>query len=273
MGTDIEKFFKDEGYTFLTKPAKEQKIHFKNFVYTDEFKKYSIRRKSYYTDYYSKLKKDLYGILKSSENKFQKNGRRKILDGGNKEGIALAILAMRNQLFDQAQYSNMEKAYKAGYDIPEKIIGVKLTDDDRTDHTDISKSNDEFRADIDRFIINLSERIDKIIGEHEEKQEKGMGWTWVALSAALFAAIDAMEYRIGYIAIEPFRLSYRLGAVHGIVKAANKKGITIKKWLWETTSANPCENCLALDGTEVTMEEAERFLHPNCQCTLTIIVE
>jgi hypothetical protein len=180
---------------------------------------------------------------------------------------------MRNQLFDQAQYSNMEKAYKSGYDIPEKIIGVKLTDEDRTDNTDISKSKEEFKADIDRFIINLSERIDKIISEHEEKQEKGMGWTWAALSAALFATIDAMEYRIGYIAIEPFRLSYRLGAVHGIVKAAKKKGITIKKWLWETTSTNPCENCLALDGTEITMEEAERFLHPNCQCTLTIIVE
>jgi len=274
MVTDITKFFnKESGSTFQKKPAKEQKIHFDSFNYTDEFKKHSDRRKSFYTKYYSNLKKELRTVLNLSEREYNKGNRKKVMSGDNKEGIALAILAMRNQLFEQAQYSNMEKAYKSGYDIPENKIGVKLTNEDRTDIAAISKVKDEFRSDVDRFVTDMADRIDKIVDQHEEKEENGINWTWIALGVALFAAVDAMEYRMGYIAVEPFRLSFRAGAIHGIVKATKKNGLKVQKWLWETTSVKPCERCQSIDGTEVTLEQAERFLHPNCKCTLTIVVK
>ena len=273
MGTNISEFFTEEyGDIFQRDNVKEEKIRFKSFVYPEEFKKYSTRRKSLYTDSYSKLKKELRDILNTSENQFRKKNRRKIITGDNKEGIALAMLAMRNKLFEQAQYSNMEKSYKSGYDIPEKVLGVKFTRDERADSAAIRNAKEEFESDVDRFIADMAERVDGIIDKHEEKKEKGINWTWVALGTALFAAVDAMEYRMGYIAVEPFRLSFRAGAVHGIVKGMKKKDLKIKKWIWETTSVKPCENCQAIDGTAVTLEQAERFLHPNCKCTLTLIV-
>jgi len=272
MATDIRQFF-DKEYRDILKnaPAKSQKIRLKSLVYTDEFEKHGVKRKSFYTNFYSTFKKNMSSVLSVSEREYSGDNRKNLLSNDNKDGIVQAMLAMRNKLFEKAQYSNMEKAYKAGYDVPQKALGIEFDKNDVIDNTTVVKLKEEFMSDVDRFIYDLAERIDKIVDENDEKKKKN-GWKWVALSAALFAAVDAMEYRLGYIAIEPFRLAFRTGAMHGILKGTKKKDLKIQKFIWETTSTKPCENCLALDGTEVTKQQAERFLHPNCHCTLTLIV-
>lgn len=270
MGTDIKLLLEqDYGYCFSLKD--EQRIKIPSLVYGHELQHYSTKRRSFYVNFFEKLKRDLSDILNISESDYKK-GSKKLVSEYSKESIAMAMLAMRGQLIKEAQYDNMEKVYKMGYDIPSKIFNEEISEEERSNERRIIQIKDDFDNDIDRFIGDLADNVDDIIDRYEFKSKNNSEWTWAALMVAVFGGVSALEYRLRLISIEPFRLAYRYGALDGVNKVLEKKGLKVQRYLWEATGADPCDECTALDGTEVSWEKVQQFAHPNCQCTITLIV-
>jgi hypothetical protein len=268
--TDINIFFTDD-LLKLQKEIESEIFRFDSFIYPAIFEEMAKERKEKYIKIFTGIKPKIEKILKDAEKGYDKTAR-VLLDYNNKENIAMAILAMRNQLIEHSNIDKIDNAYMNGYDIPQKNMGYQLESKDINDKKAIEKLKNEYRDDIDRFIEDFSQKIDGISDQYDNKKKKGLKWTWIALIAALFGSVDSLNYRLSLISKEPFRKSFRRGAVHGIGKIVNKKEKKIIRIVWETTGINPCENCQAMDGREISLEEAESYLHPNCSCTLQVVI-
>lgn len=267
MKTDMKILLQQEyGYTFAKEST--QKIIIPSMIYGPELEKFGIKRKSLYMSYFQKMKKDVGNILGDSEKEFSST---KKVSEFSRESIAMAILAMRNQLHKQAQIENMQAIYKMGYDIPTKILNESL-DEERNNNSRLRQIKEEYELDIDSFIEDLAERVDSEIDEFEYKIKKDINMEWTALMTAVYGGVIAYEYRLRLIAQEPFKNAYRLGILDGMNRGIEKKNLILQKYIWEATGPNPCDNCIALDGTEVSWDKAQSFLHPNCHCSISIIV-
>jgi molecular chaperone GrpE (heat shock protein) len=271
--TNIELFFKDD-LLKLEQDSKFEDYIFSSVVYPKIFEDLAKKRKEKYIKIFNGIKSKIEKILKNAENGFNKTAK-VLIDSKNKESIALAILAMRNELIDNKN-SNIDligDSYKSGHEIPQKVMNYKLEEKDIINDKVINLLKEYYKNDINKFIEDFSERIDNISDEYDKKRRKNINWTWAALLAAILGVSDSLNYRLSLIAKEPFRKAFKMGIVNGIEKIVDKQNKKIVKILWQTTGDNPCENCQSLDGQEISLEEAEGYLHPNCSCTLRVIVK
>ena len=270
--TNIELFFKDD----LLKLEKESKFEtyiFNSVVYPEIFEDLAKERKEKYIKIFNGIKSKIEKILKNAENGFDRTAK-VLINSENKESIALAILAMRNELIDNKN-SNMNlmgDTYKSGYEISQKVMKYKLEEKDIGNDKVINLLKEYYENDINKFIEDFSERIDSISDVYDKKNKKNINWTWIALLAAILGVSDSLNYRLSLIAKEPFRKAFKMGIIHGAKKIVDIQNKKIVKIIWQTTGENPCEDCQALDGQEISIEEAEGYLHPNCSCTLKIVV-
>lgn len=271
--TNIELFFKDD----LLKLEKESKFEtyiFNSVVYPEIFEDLAKERKEKYIKIFNGIKSKIEKILKNAENGFDRTAK-VLINSENKESIALAILAMRNELIDNKN-SNMNlmgDTYKSGYEISQKVMKYKLEEKDIGNDKVVNLLKEYYENDINKFIEDFSERIDSISDIYDKKNKKNINWTWAALLAAILGVSDSLNYRLSLIAKEPFRKAFKMGIIHGAKKIVDIQNKKIVKIIWQTTGENPCESCQALDGQEIAIEEAESYLHPNCSCTLKIVVK
>jgi hypothetical protein len=270
---DIISFFKND-IIRLEKESNLSEYRLGTFLYPAVFEDMAREREEKYIKIFNNIKNRIEKIIKDAERGYDKTATI-LLNDNDKESIALAILGMRNELLNDnnSNINLIGDSYKSGHTIPQKVIGYQLTEEDIVGNKRVIESlREEFIGDIDRFIEDFSNKIDNISDDYDNKVKNGSLWTWSALLLLLLNVHKSLYYRLSLISKEPFRKAYRKGMIHGAEKIVEKQGMEIVSILWETTGTNPCENCQSLDGQEISLKEAESFLHPNCACTLRIIV-
>jgi hypothetical protein len=272
MSTNIETFFKKDLIRF-EKESNFETYVFNSVVYPKIFEDMAKKRKEKYIKIFSGIKPKIEKIIKDAEIGFDKTAKH-LLIGKNKEDIAIAILAMRNELINNKN-SNIDligDPYISGQSESSKVMKYKLEEKKMVNNKVVDFLKEEYKEDINRFIEDFSEKIDNISDIFDKKKNKGINWNWVMLLTSIIAAIDSYEYRLSLISTEPFRKAFKLGIIHGIEKVVEEQNREIVNVIWQTTGDNPCEDCQALDGQEISISEAESYLHPNCSCTLRVVV-
>lgn len=273
MTTDIEIFFKKDLVRFEKEPNFETYV-FNSVVYPKIFEDMAKKRKEKYIKIFGGIKPKIEKVIKDAEIGFDKTAKH-LLVGKHKEDIAMAILAMRNELINHKN-SNLNligDPYISGQSESSKIMKYKLEEKKMVNEKVVDFLKEEYEEDINRFIEDFSEKIDNISDIFDKKKKNGINWNWVMLLAAILGTINSYEYRLSLIAIEPFRKAFKLGIVHGIEKIVEEQNKEIVNVIWQTTGDNPCEECQALDGQEISISEAEGYLHPHCSCSLRIVVK
>jgi phage portal protein BeeE len=81
------------------------------------------------------------------------------------------------------------------------------------------------------------------------------GWTRAQLTGELRNLLDVEKWRIDRLAVTETNRSQGLASVDAMEQIQAETGYKIRK-VWNTSGANPCEFCLALDGKTVGVEDA-----------------
>lgn len=271
--TNIELFFKDDLLN-IDKESKYDTYSFDSVVYPKVFEDMSKKRTEKYTEILNSIKGRISQVVKDAELDFNKKSK-KIFSNKNKDDIAEDLMFLRNRFIDNknSEINFIGDSYISGQNESAKVMNVSIDEKDLYNESVVIALKDEFEEDINNFIEDFSNKIDNVLDNFDKKNREGISWTWVIVLSMLLNIVSSLEYRITLIAKEPFRKAFKLGVVHGIEKIIEKENREIISIMWYTTGHNPCENCKSLDGQEISIQEAESFVHPNCSCTLRIVVK
>lgn len=271
--TNIELFFKDDLLN-IDKESKYKTYSFDSVVYPKVFEDMSKKRIEKYVEILNSIKDKFAEVVKGAELDFNKKSRN-LFSNKNKDNIAEEIISLRSKFIDNknSEINLIGDSYISGQNESAKVMNINIDENELYSEDIIERIKNEYEEDVNSFIEDFSNKIDVTLDNFDKKNRDGISWTWVIILSALFNIISSLEYRISLIAKEPFRKAFKLGVVHGIEKIVRKENIEIKSVMWYTTGHNPCEACKSLDGQEISIKEAESFVHPNCSCTLRIVVK
>lgn len=271
--TNIELFFKDDLLN-IDKESKYKTYSFDSVVYPKVFEDMSKKRSEKYIEILNSIKNKIAKIVKDAELDYNKKSR-SLFSNKNKDNIAEEIISLRNKFLDNknSDINLIGDSYVSGQNESAKVMNNSIDEKELYNETVISRIKDEYEEDINNFIDDFANKIDIALDNFDKKNREGISWTWVIILSMLFNIISSLEYRVTLIAKEPFRKAFKLGIVHGIEKIIEKENREIVSVMWYTTGHNPCEDCKSLDGQEISIQEAESYVHPNCSCTLRVIVK
>jgi hypothetical protein len=271
--TNIELFFKGD-LLDIEKESKYDTYSFDSVVYPKVFEDMSAKRAKKYVEILDSIKSKIDKVVKDAELGFNKKSRN-LLSNKNKNDIAEEIILLRNEFIDNknSEIDLIGDSYVSGQNESAKVMNSIIDEKDLYNESVVIALKDEFEEDVNNFIEDFSNKIDNVLDNFDKKNRERISWTWVIVLSMLLNIVSSLEYRIALIAKEPFRKAFKLGVVHGIEKIVEKENREIISIMWYTTGHNPCENCKLLDGQEISIQEAESYVHPNCSCTLRVLVK
>lgn len=188
-----------------------------------------------------------------------------------KKAMMVVILLLLNE-YGEEQYATGTSQLKAsGYDT-ENLKGFSIPEVVKTAY-------EAYLADVClSYTEDTSESIKRVLEQGEAE-----GWSKEQIKEKLGDIMNTDAWRINRIVNTETHRAEQMAKLTAMKELAEETGaVILKQWNVNPLTPNPCEECIALDGVQLPLDEDfgdfsagsdnVADAHPNCHCYLTFII-